>query len=109
MEPKTPYIVNSDAPRKSTPEPERKWPRWYCPRCQAKHYLEIDVLMAVTRLECSACKTAWNVLITFTDANARPKRMTRLERAIGRASEDDIVTDYDGGETLAQDAQDVVE
>lgn len=90
---KPPYIVNSDAPRKGlVPLQQRNWPRWYCPRCQAKHYLEIDVLPAVLRLTCSTCKIKWNVLMTFTNT-AKPKRKTRLELATTRRSEDDIVSD----------------
>jgi hypothetical protein len=112
MEQKPPYVVNSDAPRTQKPIiplQARNWPRWLCPGCQARHYLEIDILMAVTRLECSSCHRKWNVLTTFTDANASAKhKHSRLENAIARRSEDDIITDWDDNGTLAEDAQEVV-
>lgn len=72
-----PYTVKSDAPRAhAVPLQQRNWPRWYCPHCQAQHYLDIDVLMAVVRLTCSSCKTAWNVQIIFESAAnmAKPKK-----------------------------------
>jgi len=71
MEPKAPHEVRTKAP--IIPLQARHWPRWFCPRCQAKHYLEIDYLMAVTRLTCSTCKAKWNVLMTFTSATAKSK------------------------------------
>jgi len=102
MESKPPYEVRTKAP--IIPLQARNWPRWYCPRCQAKHYLEIDILMAVTRLECSSCHRKWNVLTTFTDANASAKnKRSRLENAIARHSEDDIVTDYTGEGVLCSE------
>jgi len=109
MEQKPPYEVRTKAP--IIPLQARNWPRWYCPRCQAKHYLEIDVLPAVLRLTCSSCKAKWNFLITVQNATVKrtPRRYAPRESVPARPSEDDIVTDYDGGETLAEDAQDVVE
>lgn len=85
------YSVNSAAPHKADPEPERNWPRWYCPRCQAKHYLDIDVLMAVVRLTCSTCKTAWNVKISFESATAAKPKTRRTHAGVfdERAREDD--------------------
>lgn len=94
MEHKPPYVVNSNAPRTKKPViplQARNWPRWYCPRCQGRHYLEIDVLPAVLRLTCSSCKCQWNVLVRFESATAKPKR---------RRSEDDIPTDYTGENVL---------
>ena len=61
--------------------------------------------MAVTRLTCSSCKVKWNVLITFTDAQAKPKRTPRYlpkEQVPIMPDDDGIVTDYTGENVLCK-------